>query len=1040
MFKKIISIILSLAVFLGVFASLPLSVSAIHSDFTSADKYAAYCITNGNTDIYTGITTGASIAASAVVRDTVFEIVAEEVIEDTSLVFNSVYWQNLKNALDFDFGNIANFEESIYTLLLLDFLNCNAESAEYETHLLKTSRKFSHAIYKDILDYSADTYHKEFKDIIASQNKEDLVPFCQKYGYIRKLESFGKITDTIDEISKNATEYYKNLSKALAVQEVSKAQIDYLISLKAQASGNRHFVNAVNQVIEWYESSYATLALDNAISVMGKYAINATFDCAIKAYPALETVIKGLKTYTKGLNWLFNSDDLSENNLKIIFLYIINSYAITAMQQSRETYRNDPTDENASNFVNQFLSFLNFEIYASNHTKGFISSAVFDGVVNKIKNLISDSGELSYSNFQARIDSDIAYFQNFSKLTNTLYDMYGSTLNHTDVSLIDGGGVSEDESDYIDIYFAVDSYTIFLSQRLRNPISIFYNTHKVSDVDHIKITYSSSNTDIATVDQDGWITPKSEGTVTIYASASSGDTASSTITVLPYWANDYDGGFEITYYDGSSSNPLIPKYVQGKAVTRIGERAFYDNAKIKSINIPNTVTSIGKYAFSWCDRATSLTIPNSVTTIEEHAFYACQYLTDISIPDSVTSIGKSSFGNCNKLKTVKLSNNLTVIPESAFYYCPELQSVDIPSKVTSLERQAFGKCEALSSISIPASVTSIGEEVFYDCKNLQNLSVDSNNPNYASQDNVLFDKSVSTLLLYPANKSGESYAVPNSVTKIAEGAFEYNKNIKNISFGSNLQAIGKWAFRSAEKLENVNIPDSVTTIGDGAFMDNYALKKVYLPNSVTSFGSSMFWNSSTLEEVTLPNNLTTIPSTTFSGCYALKSIDIPEGVESIGDWAFNSCSSLEKIILPDSVTSVGEAAFYFCQNLKELKLSSNLESLDYDTISYCSSLKSLKLPASITYIPEYGVWGMDDVVFRVYPNSYAASFVKQNNFKYTIINDVSGDGKTDSQDLIALIKHLLKGNEINIEADFNEDGTVNILDIVRLKKILSKTV
>ena len=41
-------------------------------------------------------------------------------------------------------------------------------------------------IYKDILDYSADTYHEEFRDIIASQNKEDIVPFCQKYGYIRK--------------------------------------------------------------------------------------------------------------------------------------------------------------------------------------------------------------------------------------------------------------------------------------------------------------------------------------------------------------------------------------------------------------------------------------------------------------------------------------------------------------------------------------------------------------------------------------------------------------------------------------------------------------------------------------------------------------------------------------------------------------------------------------------------------------------------------------------------------------------------------------
>lgn len=1039
MFKKIVSIILSFAIFTGMFSFLPISVSAETyslDQFSSADKYAAYCITNGNTNFSTGVTTGAPIAASAVVYDSIFEIVAEEVIEDGVLVFNSVFWQNLKNALDFDFSNIANFEESIYTLLLLDFLNCYTQSAEYETHLLKTSRKFSYAIYKDILDYSADTYQKEFKEIIASQDKEKLVPFCQKYGYIRKLEAFSNITDTIDKISKNATEYYKNLSKALAVQEVNQAQIDYLLSLKNQASGNKHFISAVDQIIKWYESSYATLALDNAITVMGDYAVEATFECAIKAYPALETVIKGLKTYTKGLNWLFNSDDLSENNLKIIFLYIINSYAITAMQQARETYRNNPTDENANSFVNQFLCFLNYEIYASNHTKGFISSVVFDGVVNKIKNLISDSGELSYSNFQNRIDSDIAYFQNFSNLTNNFYDIFGSTMHHDDLYLIDGGNDSEEDSKSVSIYFAVDNYTIFLSQRLKNPVSIYYNPNKILDVDSIKISYSSSNTSIATVDVDGWITPKKEGTVTIYASASTGDTASSTITILPYWVEDYNGGFEITYYEGSSSNPLIPKYVQGKAITRIGEQAFYNNNNIKNIYIPNTVTSIGKMAFAWCNRATSLTIPNSVTVIEDEAFYACQYLTDISIPDSVTSIGYSSFGNCNNLKTVKLSNNLTVIPESAFYYCPELESVTIPNKVTTIGDNAFGSCESLSRVSIPASVTSIGSEIFYDCKNLQAVSVDTNNLNYCSFDNILFDKSLSTLLFCPANRSGDSYNIPNSVTTISEGAFQYNKNLVNVSIGENVKTIGKWAFRSTEKLENVNISYGVTTIGNGAFMDCYSLKKVFIPDSVTSFGSSMFWNSSTLEEASLPSSLKTIPSNTFANCYALKSIDIPDEIESIESSAFANCNSLEKIILPDSVTTVGESAFYFCGNLKELKLSKNQTSLDYDSISWCSSLKTIIMPASISHIPEYSIWGMENVVFRCYSNSYSASYMAKNSLKYTIINDVSGDGKTSSDDLVILKKHLLTGTEINIEGDYNEDGLINIIDMIKLKKIL----
>ncbi len=55
---------------------------------------------------------------------------------------------------------------------------------------------------------------------------------------------------------------------------------------------------------------------------------------------------------------------------------------------------------------------------------------------------------------------------------------------------------------------------------------------------------------------------------------------------------------EITKYNGSDSEVVIPTEINGKPVTAIGEVAFYDCTSLKSVTIPMSVTSIGDRAFS----------------------------------------------------------------------------------------------------------------------------------------------------------------------------------------------------------------------------------------------------------------------------------------------------------------------------------------------------------------------------------------------------------------------------------------------------------
>ena len=131
-------------------------------------------------------------------------------------------------------------------------------------------------------------------------------------------------------------------------------------------------------------------------------------------------------------------------------------------------------------------------------------------------------------------------------------------------------------------------------------------------------------------------------------------------TATVYWgstslkyAQNNDGTYRVTGKGTCTDKDLvIPATYNGKAVTAIGNSAFWKLNGLTSITIPGSVTSIGESAFNGCTGLTSITIPNSVTSIGGYAFYDCSRLTSITIPSSVTSIGEDAFTGCTSLRTI----------------------------------------------------------------------------------------------------------------------------------------------------------------------------------------------------------------------------------------------------------------------------------------------------------------------------------------------------------------------------------------------------
>jgi hypothetical protein len=108
--------------------------------------------------------------------------------------------------------------------------------------------------------------------------------------------------------------------------------------------------------------------------------------------------------------------------------------------------------------------------------------------------------------------------------------------------------------------------------------------------------------------------------------------------------------------------------------------------------------------------------------------------------------------------------------EEAFLNCYDLASVVFSDGLISIGDNAFNGCTNLTSVTIPASVTSIGICSFLDC-GLTSINVNASNPNYSSDNGILFNKDKTTLIIYPQGKNATSYSIPSTVTSIADAAF-----------------------------------------------------------------------------------------------------------------------------------------------------------------------------------------------------------------------------------------------------------------------------
>lgn len=117
----------------------------------------------------------------------------------------------------------------------------------------------------------------------------------------------------------------------------------------------------------------------------------------------------------------------------------------------------------------------------------------------------------------------------------------------------------------------------------------------------------------------------------------------------------------------------------------------------------------------------------------------------------------------------------------------------------------------------------------------------------------------------------------------------------------------------------ITVPDSVSKIGEGAFSNLEGLKTIIIPGTVKEIGNGAFQFNSTLETVIIQEGVEKIDESAFNQCINLKRVELPESIKSIGRYAFNFCESLTSIEIPSKITEISPSSFGCCYRLSNVK-------------------------------------------------------------------------------------------------------------------------
>lgn len=271
----------------------------------------------------------------------------------------------------------------------------------------------------------------------------------------------------------------------------------------------------------------------------------------------------------------------------------------------------------------------------------------------------------------------------------------------------------------------------------------------------------------------------------------------------------------------------------------------HTDALARAVTIPATmggraVTRIGDGAFFGCTALSSVTLGDSLRSIGYGAFYGCTALTAVSLPPALRLMEAYAFASCTALADLDLGTGLSAVGDDVFAGCSSLRAVTLPPQVDSLAFRAFADCDALTSVRIGAGLRFIDPYAFAGCTALTDLAVSDGNAAYhtADQGQMLIHSESGTL--HAAAPVAAALDVPVGVRRIRESLGYGAGHLTEVVLPDGIEQIDLFAFADCAQLQTVTtysfqpcpIDESVFQTYDSAFMPTdatYARATLFVP-------------------------------------------------------------------------------------------------------------------------------------------------------------------------------------------------------------------
>lgn len=339
-----------------------------------------------------------------------------------------------------------------------------------------------------------------------------------------------------------------------------------------------------------------------------------------------------------------------------------------------------------------------------------------------------------------------------------------------------------------------------------------------------------------------------------------------------------------------------------------------------------------------------LVIPAGTTGIQERAYFNNEELKSVTIPSSVKTVGKEAFYGCTSLNTINIPSVEWFI-ELNYDVRSTIDNGSNPKIFLTSGNEAVIKVDGVpindllmdeaGVVTIPESVTKIGNGAFFGRTDIKEIVLPT----------TLTDFGVGVF----AWCGLKSLTVPESVTTIPEYLLYHNHYVVDLSWHNNITRIGNYALKGGA-VKIPFLPTGLSSIGIESFSGaTFSDPNLVISENVTSLDAGAFATAKGLKSIVVKAPLKTIPSKTFYGLDQVTTVELPSTVTMIGESAFEKCDRIGKINM-ENVTSIGKRAFaeskYF-----HCPLPPQLETIA-DEAFYKTGYRNITIPATVNRIGE----------------------------------------------------------------------------------------